>query len=260
MWLVPFPPAVRIATRAAALFSVNGETTTMLRRAGAGQVPLLLDVGIPRHILDVPLAARPTGGPFIVLWAAIMESRKGHWLCLETARRVFSPNIKFVIVGDGPQENAARRHVQKIGLSHRVEFVGRMPWTEPRALYRSAHLFLFTSVRDNDGTAPAEALAAGAPLICLDHQDADQHLLDDVAIRIPPGFPRRIVIEMARAIEDLNGDRDKLAAMSRAGRRYAKTEAWDCRTATMRERYASIRDAHAKLADRDPAAPTVSLS
>ena len=162
VWLVPFLPTVRIATRAAALFSVNGETTTMSRRAGAGQVPLLLDVGIPRHILDVPLAAHPTGGPFIVLWAAIMEPRKGLWLCLETDRRVVSPNIKCVIVGDGPQETAARRHVQKTGLSHRVEFRGRMPWTELRVLYRSAHLFLFTSVRDSYGTAPLEAPAAAA--------------------------------------------------------------------------------------------------
>ncbi len=48
--------------------------------------------------------------------------------------------------------------------------------------------------------------------------------------------------------------------MSRAGRRYAETKAWDCRAATRRERYASIRNAHAKLGDRSPTAQTVSLS
>jgi glycosyltransferase involved in cell wall biosynthesis len=254
--LLHLSPSVRKATsKAAALFSVNQETANILHRAGASTAPLLLDVGIPRHILDMPLLARPTEGPFIVLWAAIIEPRKGLGLCLEAARLVKVPDVKFVIVGDGPQAAAARRQAQRLGIENKVEFRGRIPWPDLQMLYRTAHVFLFTSIRDSYGTAPLEALAAGAPLICLDHQGADVHLPDDVAVRIPLGRPRAIAAATARAIDNLAQDRGRLAEMSCASRRYAETEAWDSRAASMQRHYASlVRDGGKPLQSRPSAA------
>jgi len=234
-------PSVRRAARQARLvLAVNNETAELLRRTGVTRPQLFLDVGVPRHLLDAPLRERRRDGPFTVLWAGRLEPRKGLGLCLEVARRVHLDDVRFVVVGDGPEAISARRRAERLGLGDRVAFLGLRPWREVQELYREAHLFLFTSIRDSSGTTALEALAAGAPVICLDHQGMGAHLHDDAAVKIPVGRPGEVAKRMAQTIEQLAADRPRLAQMARAGRRYAETEGWDRRAAAMQRLYEQV--------------------
>ena len=219
---------------------MNHETTRLLRRAGAANVRLLADVGIPRQFLEQPPPPRPLDGPFTVLWAGRMEARKGIGLCLEVARLATTPGIHFVIAGDGPLAAAARRQAGRLGIAERVSFLGRRPWREVQALMRSAHAFLFTSLRDTFGMAAVEALAGGAPMICIDHQGVGAHVPAAAAVKIPVVGLRRTAAAMARAIHALASDRARLAEMSQAARRYAETEAWDRRAVAMQAQYEEL--------------------
>lgn len=238
--LVPFLPSLRRAVaHAAVIFAVNHETVAVLRRAGARTVPIFSDVGVPRDIIDHPVAERTKAGPVTVLWVGVVEAKRGIDLALETARRISMPNIKLIIVGDGPRAETARRRAHEMHLDTVVEFRGRLPWREVQMLFRSAHLFLFTSLRDTFGTAALEALAAGTPVICLDHQGVGTHLPADAAVKIPVGRPEAVAAAMAQAIEALGRDRDRMTLMSHAGRRFAETECWDRRALAMHTHYLS---------------------
>ena len=48
--------------------------------------------------------------------------------------------------------------------------MGWLPHQEAIAQYAWADAFVFSSLRDTTGTVVVEALAAGLPVICLDHQ------------------------------------------------------------------------------------------
>lgn len=258
VWTAPFSPALRRAAReAAAVFAANRETQAVLRRAGARDVPLVVDIGVPPEIFAEPPPPRPVDGPFTVLWAGRIEPRKGLALLLEAARLVEVPGIRFVVAGSGPEEDAMRRRAAALGLGDRVAFLGQTPWRELQSLYRAAHVFLFTSIRDTFGTTALEALAGGAPVICLDHQGVGTHLPESAAVKLPVAGQRAVAAAMARAIEALAADRARLAAMSAAGQRFAEQESWDRRARAMEARYAAIlrREAIAPDAARGPAVP-----
>jgi glycosyltransferase involved in cell wall biosynthesis len=236
--LLRHSPAVRRAgTEAAAVFSANHETSRFLRQAGVAAPTLFADVGVPRSLLDQAPPQRPLHGPFIVSWAGLLEPRKGVGLCVEVARRVTAPGVRFLIAGDGPLARSARREVERHGLGERVTFLGQLPWAEVQALHRSAHVFLFTSIRDTLGTAALEALAAGAPVVCIDHQGVGAHLPAAAAVKVPVAGARDVAIAMARAIDTLAADRERVARMAEAGRRYIEVEAWDRRAAAMEAHY-----------------------
>ena len=51
---------------------------------------------------------------------------------------------------------------------------------EAVAQMQSAELFCFTSLRDTSGNVVLEALAAGVPVVCFDHQGAGDMVSDAV--------------------------------------------------------------------------------
>ncbi len=238
VWLLRHSPAVRrTATEAAAVFSANHETSRFLEQHGVSAPILFADVGVPRDLLAESRSDRPQDQPFTVLWAGLLEPRKGVALCLEVARRVPPPDVRILVAGDGPLARSARRQAKRLGLGDRVIFLGHLPWVEVQARNREAHLFLFTSIRDTFGTAALEALAAGAPVICIDHQGVGAHLPPAAAVKVPVGSVREVSEAMAKAIDMLAADRGRLAQMAEAGRRYAEAETWDRRAAIMQRHY-----------------------
>jgi len=241
VWMVPFLPGVRAAAaRSSAVFAANRETAAILRKAGANDPPLLLDCGVPEHLLDTPATPRPTSGPFTILWVGRIEPRKGLPLCLEAVHAANVDGLRLIVVGEGPEAEAAREQASKLGLGDRVAFLGQRPWADVQALQRSAHAFLFSSVRDTSGNAAIEALAAGVPVICIDHQGMGSHLPDSAAIKVPVLSRGETVAAMARAIETLASDPARLARMSIAARAYAESEAWSRRAVAMQAHYAAI--------------------
>ena len=192
--LLPLLPNVRrAASEADAIFAVNRETAELLRKAGAGEPILFLDVGTPGEMLQLPPAPRPTDGPFTVLWAGRIEAFKGIGIFLEAAALVNSPDIRFVVAGDGAWEAEARHHSQKLGLDGKVQFLGRVPHAEILSLFETAHVFIFTSLRDTFGNTALEALIAGAPVVCIDHNGVGAHLPSDAAIKVPLTTPAEVV-------------------------------------------------------------------
>jgi glycosyltransferase involved in cell wall biosynthesis len=218
---------------------------------------------VPQALLDAPCPARPAEGPFTVLWVGRISPEKAFGLCLEAARLTMHPDVRFIVVGDGPGAEAARGRVRQLGLDGRVTFLGRKPWEEVQALLRTAHLFLFTSIRDTSGNTALEALAAGAPVVCIDHQGVGAHLPPEAAVKLPPAGPAALARGFAEAIEALARDRERLAGMSAAARRYARSVGWDVRTAAMQAHYRMLVQRRARgVAPRTapPAATGVALT
>ena len=71
------------------------------------------------------------------------------------------PNLRLVVVGDGPQ----LAHLRAAAPAN-VTFTGYLPATGVRDRIRGARAFLFAAVEDF-GMAPVEAMACGTPVIAL---------------------------------------------------------------------------------------------
>jgi alpha-1,6-mannosyltransferase len=80
-------------------------------------------------------------------------------------RRAGVPDMRLVVVGDGPSLPALRRLAARVAPG-RVVFAGTISdRTELARVYASADVFVHTNPREPFGIAPLEAMAAGVPVV-----------------------------------------------------------------------------------------------
>ncbi|MCK6445843.1 MAG: N-acetyl-alpha-D-glucosaminyl L-malate synthase BshA [Planctomycetes bacterium] len=88
------------------------------------------------------------------------------WLVEAFAKCLEGRNAELVLVGDGPDQAAARDVAQRLGVADRVSFLGErdaMP-----ELLAPADVFVLTSREESFGLAALEAMACGTPVVATD--------------------------------------------------------------------------------------------
>jgi glycosyltransferase involved in cell wall biosynthesis len=238
--ILPWTPSLRrTVARTDLLLAANNESASVLRRAGAKNLELLPDIGIPEGLFQPPSPERAVSPKLIVLWAGRLLRFKGLAIFLRAAKAVRTQDVRFLVAGWGHNQ-WVERYVRRLGLNDRVEFLGHVSWREMQQRFAEADLFVFTSLRDTFGTVNFEALAKGCPVMCLNHQGVGSHLPDAVAIKVPATTPQAVVQEMARHIDSLACDRARLRRMSEAAYNFARTQQWDDRALLMEQLYRQV--------------------
>ncbi|RUO41641.1 hypothetical protein CWE22_05655 [Pseudidiomarina aestuarii] len=74
------------------------------------------------------------------------------------------------IAGEGPEQASLQKLVTELELAHRVEFLGWIDYEQKEAVLRSCQLFCLPSQFDSFGMGFIEAMAAGLPVIALNHE------------------------------------------------------------------------------------------
>lgn len=83
------------------------------------------------------------------------------------------PDIKFLLVGNGPALESLQSLASELGIAGQVIFAGAKPWDQIGLYYQLGDAFVSASQSETQGLTYIEALAAGLPLIvkadrCLD--------------------------------------------------------------------------------------------
>ncbi len=74
-----------------------------------------------------------------------------------------SVDCRLVFVGTGPTEALARQQAERLGISDKVEFVGKV--LDVAQVLARSHLLISTSEMESFGMSIAEALACGVPVV-----------------------------------------------------------------------------------------------
>jgi glycosyltransferase involved in cell wall biosynthesis len=171
-----------------------------------------------------------SGAAFHVLSAGKLLSLKGYTLAIR-AFAVFAKHhaeVKFTIVGDGPERASLEGLVRDLGLESQVHLEKWMPRQELLWLMPRCDTFLFPSLRDGGGAVVVEAMAAGNPVICMDLAGPGLHVTEECGIKIPARSPDETIELMAQALERLYQDRELRLMMGQAARmRAEKVYSWD---------------------------------
>jgi glycosyltransferase involved in cell wall biosynthesis len=77
-------------------------------------------------------------------------------------------NLRLVIIGGGEESKVLKKYTRDLGIAHRVEFVGSIPFTDIPRYLKAADLFCFASVTETQGLVTMEAIAAGLPVVAVD--------------------------------------------------------------------------------------------
>jgi phosphatidylinositol alpha-1,6-mannosyltransferase len=171
----------------------------------------------------------------VLLTVARLVPRKGHDLVLRALvpvlRRV--PDVRYRIVGDGPDRARLERLAADLGVAHAVEFLGAVD--DVGAFYRSCDLFVMPSREEEGevegfGIAFIEASASGKPVIGGRSGGVAEAVIDgETGLLVDP----HDADALAEAIVALLADPVRAAALGERGRAWVVRH-FDPRTAAAR--------------------------
>lgn len=216
---------VRQAAKAAThLIAANSVNHRDFKRAFGRDIELLLETGL--HSVKQSSRSRYTerisdelagraARPLRLLWSGEHHTRKALPILLRALARV-ERNVEWRldVLGDGPMRQRWTAEATRLGLTDRVHFRGQQGFSDAVAEMNSAHLLCFTSLRDTSGNVVLEALGAGVPVICFDHQGVGDIVDENCGVKIPVTNPSRAYRDWTQAITTLAADAERLMELS----------------------------------------------
>jgi len=194
---------------------------------------------------------------FHVLFVGRFEPRKGLLYLLRAVYLLRNriPELRLVVVGDGPLRAFYQREVGRLGIRDRVVFVGRVSREQLPRYYVSADVFVSPATgAESFGIVLLEAQACGTPVVASRIPGYAQVIRDgENGLLVPPRSPRHL----ARALFQLYRNPAKRAALRAKGLAVVRERyAWDRVAAQVEafyydvlERVAPLRLAQGYVAD-----------
>ena len=165
--------------------------------------------------------------PFL-LYLGGFDQRKNLAVLLEAFAEVVKSgeeNTTLAIAGGVPEPSAlftdVRSLAAQLGLSNRVQFLGRVPDEDCAALYSAAEAFVFPSIYEGFGLPPLEAMACGAAVICSSASSLPE-VVGDAAITVAPDDTAAWI----KAIQAVLADSDLRDDLRARGLQQAKRFSW----------------------------------
>lgn len=197
-------------------------------------IPNGIDPGWWRDRVPGRRGAGERAAPFLVCVAAHYE-RKGIDVLLRALREVrgMRPDVRLVLVGDGPRRGELEALAAELGVAPGVTFAGdRRPAVVRRLLERCA-AFVLPTRYESFGIAIVEAMALGRPVVATTAGGIPE-IVDHgrTGLLVPPDDPGALAAALLRVLSDdaLAADLGRAAAAAArarfaAGRMGAEYEA-----------------------------------
>ena len=210
-----FTAAERHAARATTHFiSVADAMTKQYLAAGIGRPEQYTRIfsGFPLSPFltdqnDQTLRAKYNIAPddFVLGKIARLFELKGHddLIAIAPALVKQHPNLKFLLVGDGPWRERLQARVNQIGLAKNFIFTGLIPPAEIPAHLGIMNALVHLSRREGLPRALSQALAAGKPVVAYDCDGAPEICLENhTGFLVKPGDLATLSARLSRLIAD----------------------------------------------------------
>lgn len=100
--------------------------------------------------------------------------------------RTRAGNVHLVIVGEGPEADALKRHAATLALTDAVTFTGGVVHADTPAFFRSGDVFALSSDFDNSPNVVLEAMACGLPVVSTDAGGVSEFVTERGGAIVPP--------------------------------------------------------------------------
>jgi glycosyltransferase involved in cell wall biosynthesis len=201
---------------------------------------LVIHNGVDVRSFSLPRGAfrRSEGIPAectVITTVGRLDTQKGLPYLLEAAELVTRghPEVRFLVVGEGPRRGDLVRHRDRLGLTERVWFLGFR--TDVPQILADSDVFVLPSLWEGLPIALLEAMAAGLPVVATDVPGVTEVVTDGETGLVVPG---KDVGALAGALSRLLDDPDLRLGLARAGRRKVEEEfGWEKVVATTMSLY-----------------------
>ncbi len=117
---------------------------------------------------------------FIMLFVGRLGKEKNIDFLIDCHKDLLNsiPNLKFIIIGGGPEEEYFKERVNKLKLNDSIMFTGMVPWADVPKYYQLANIFVTASKTETQGLTVIEAMAAGVAPVCIDDESFTNTVID----------------------------------------------------------------------------------
>jgi len=211
----------RLLKRFDRVVAVSDETRRRIRACGVSDDRLVTihnGIVVPNYRRDDQVSgyvrsrfALPSGS-VLVGNIGRLSPEKGQFDFLDAAAMLAPefPEVRFVLVGDGPDEARLRTRVQELRIADRVLFTGFLQ--DVRPVYRDLDILALTSHTEGFPNVVLESLCMQVPVVATDVGGTGEVVRHDVTgVLVPPHQPAAIATGLRRLLMDA-GVASRLAA------------------------------------------------
>lgn len=154
-----------------------------------------------------PAAERPAlgldPGLVYVITVGRLVRRKNLHLLIEALAALSRPEVRLLVVGDGPEQQPLQALAREHGLGDRVEFRGFVPEEQKYQLLANADIFALPSLHEAFGLVYLEAMHCGLPVIAAKPGGQEDYLEEGVTgFLLAPDDRVGLTAALARLSED----------------------------------------------------------
>jgi len=119
---------------------------------------------------------------FVILTVGRMASEKSVDVLINNHKKLIkkNPNVKLVLVGDGPDLDNYKKLSNSLGLDNHLIFTGKVSWEDVAIYYNMADIFTSASHTETQGLTVIEAMAASTPVVALNDESFRNVVIPDL--------------------------------------------------------------------------------
>jgi len=162
----------------------------------------------------------------VILFTGRLIPYKGVQYLIKALPKVIKkvPEVKLLIVGEGPEKENWRRLAEEEGVSDRVIWAGKLSWSDLKKAYAACDVFVLPSVMKTEafGIVLLEAMAMGKPVITTTISGTE-YVVRGAGIAVPP----KDSDSLANAIIQVLSNKNKAKKMSVKSSQKVKEFEWN---------------------------------
>ncbi len=140
----------------------------------------------------------------VVISVGRLAPEKNFETLLNAVARVHEiiPQLRLVLIGDGPSRKSLQKLAASLGIADRVTFTGKIPFEQVPAYLKAADLFGFASITETQGLVTMEAMAAGLPVVAVEATGTEDVLEHDVQGLMTENNADALAVGLERVLSD----------------------------------------------------------
>lgn len=173
-----------------------------------------------KQLFDIKNKIGLSSKDFVILYVGRVAPEKSIDFLLHEHKYLCKkyPDMKLVIIGDGPDLNDYKDWVKEKRLEKEIFFVGKVPFNEIGLYYQIADVFATASKSETQGLTIVEAMAASVPVVAVNDESFNTVIVNDLN-----GYCFNNRAEYRDSILSLYQNRPKLRQMGGQARITANT-------------------------------------
>ncbi len=114
----------------------------------------------------------------ILISVGRLVKRKGYEYAIRAISKLTHQNLKYLIIGDGPEEKNLKDLAKRFGVEDKVEFLGFVPEDKKFQYLSVSDIYVLSSSHEGFGICLLEAMYCGLPIVSTDNGGQTDFLVD----------------------------------------------------------------------------------